>query len=229
MRGDLKVFAADQEQLEALERRMAELGYLEGRKMGMVFNLLRANDLVWPYIISNYLKGEQPFPFDLLYWNSDSTRMPAANHSYYLRNCYLENRLSKGTMELDGVHLDLHKVTGAGLQSGDARGPHRAGEVGARRLRLLRRPDATCGRGLGPHRRHRQSAGQAEVPVLDRPASPTVDDVDAWLARRPRPGLVVAATGSVDEEDFDRVRSARRASPAPRPASRRPRTRPAAM
>jgi polyhydroxyalkanoate synthase len=108
--GDLKVFAADKEQLEALDRRMAELGYLEGKKMGMVFNLLRANDLVWPYIISNYIKGEQPFPFDLLYWNSDSTRMPAANHSYYLRNCYLENRLSSGTMELDGITLDLAKV-----------------------------------------------------------------------------------------------------------------------
>jgi polyhydroxyalkanoate synthase len=107
--GDLKVFASDEQQLEALERRMAELGYLEGKKMGMVFNLLRANDLVWPYIISNYLKGEQPFPFDLLYWNSDSTRMPAANHSFYLRSCYLENRLSKGTMELDGERLDLSK------------------------------------------------------------------------------------------------------------------------
>lgn len=109
--GDLKMFTSEPEQVEAIERRMAELGYLEGKKMATVFNFLRSNDLVWPYIISNYLKGEQPFPFDLLYWNSDSTRMPAANHSYYLRNCYLENRLSKGEMILDDVRLDIKKVT----------------------------------------------------------------------------------------------------------------------
>ncbi|MGB8529434.1 MAG: class I poly(R)-hydroxyalkanoic acid synthase, partial [Rhodoplanes sp.] len=108
--GDLTLFTAEPAQVEAIERRMAELGYLEGKKMATVFNFLRSNDLVWPYIISNYLKGEQPFPFDLLYWNSDSTRMPAANHSYYLRNCYMENKLSKGEMELDGVRLDLKKV-----------------------------------------------------------------------------------------------------------------------
>jgi polyhydroxyalkanoate synthase len=109
--GDLTLFTAEPAQVEAIERRMAELGYLEGKKMATVFNFLRSNDLVWPYIISNYLKGEQPFPFDLLYWNSDSTRMPAANHSYYLRNCYMENKLSKGEMVLDGVRLDLKKVT----------------------------------------------------------------------------------------------------------------------
>jgi len=109
--GDLTLFTSEPAQVEAIERRMAELGYLEGKKIATVFNFLRSNDLVWPYIISNYLKGEQPFPFDLLYWNSDSTRMPAANHSYYLRNCYLENRLSKGEMELEGVKLDVSKVT----------------------------------------------------------------------------------------------------------------------
>jgi polyhydroxyalkanoate synthase len=109
--GDLTLFTAEPAQVEAIERRMAELGYLEGKKMATVFNFLRSNDLVWPYIISNYLKGEQPFPFDLLYWNSDSTRMPAANHSYYLRNCYMDNKLSTGEMELDGVRLDLKKIT----------------------------------------------------------------------------------------------------------------------
>jgi polyhydroxyalkanoate synthase len=108
--GDLKLFTSDEGQIEAIERRMAEIGYLEGEKMAMIFNFMRSNDLVWPYIISNYLKGEQPFPFDLLYWNSDSTRMPAANHSYYLRNCYLENNLSQGKMEIDGVFLDLKKI-----------------------------------------------------------------------------------------------------------------------
>jgi polyhydroxyalkanoate synthase len=72
--------------------------------------MLRPNDLVWPYMINNYIKGQAPFPFDLLYWNSDSTRMPAANHSFYLRNCYLENKLTKGQMVVDNVRLDLKKV-----------------------------------------------------------------------------------------------------------------------
>ncbi len=107
--GDLQVFV-DEEQISGLEREMTERGYLEGKKMATAFNLLRSNDLIWPYVISNYLKGRTPFPFDLLYWNSDATRMPAANHSFYLRNCYLNNRLSKGEMEIDGVRLNLRKV-----------------------------------------------------------------------------------------------------------------------
>src|SRR5436309_9399879 len=108
--GDLKVFV-DEEQIAALERHMAERGYLEGQKMARAFNLLRSNDLIWPYVISNYMKGKTPIPFDLPYWNSDATRMPAANHSFYLRNCYLENRLSKGTMVIGDGKLDLKKVT----------------------------------------------------------------------------------------------------------------------
>jgi polyhydroxyalkanoate synthase len=107
--GDLKVFV-DEDQIAALERRMKERGYLEGRKMANAFNLLRSNDLIWPYIINNYLKGKAPFPFDLLYWNADATRMPAANHSFYLRNCYLENKLAKGSMSIGGVEIDLRKV-----------------------------------------------------------------------------------------------------------------------
>jgi polyhydroxyalkanoate synthase len=108
--GDLKVFV-DEEQIAAREREMSERGYLEGKKMATAFNLLRSNDLIWPYVINNYLKGKEPPPFDLLYWNSDATRMPAANHSFYLRNCYLENRLSKGDMVLGGRKLDLKSVT----------------------------------------------------------------------------------------------------------------------
>jgi polyhydroxyalkanoate synthase len=107
--GDLKVFV-DEDQVKLLEQRMAERGYLEGRKMATAFNLLRSNDLIWPYVVNNYLRGKEPLPFDLLYWNSDATRMPAANHSFYLRNCYLDNRLAKGEMEIDGVKLDLSKV-----------------------------------------------------------------------------------------------------------------------
>jgi polyhydroxyalkanoate synthase len=107
--GDLLVFV-DEDQISALERDMQEAGVLEGSKMAMAFNMLRSNDLIWSYVVSNYLKGQPPSSFDLLHWNSDATRMPAANHSYYLRNCYLENRLSAGSMVLDNTLLDLSKV-----------------------------------------------------------------------------------------------------------------------
>ncbi|MFC0478828.1 PHA/PHB synthase family protein [Gellertiella hungarica] len=108
--GDLKVFV-DEEQLSALENRMSEHGYLDGSKMAAAFNMLRSSELIWPYFVNNYLKGQEPLPFDLLYWNSDSTRMPAANHSYYLRNCYLNNTLSKGEMMLAGKKLALKDIT----------------------------------------------------------------------------------------------------------------------
>jgi len=108
--GDLKVFV-DEQQVSALEKRMAERGYLDSRSMATVFNLLRSNDLLWPYVINNYLKGKAPFPFDLLYWNSDATRMPAANHSFYLRNCYLDNKLVKGKMTIGNTPIDLKAVT----------------------------------------------------------------------------------------------------------------------
>lgn len=107
--GDLKVFAGEQE-VQNLEASMRKRGYLEGSRMANAFNMLRPTDLIWPYVINVYMKGKAPLPFDLLYWNADSTRMPAANHAYYLRNCYLENKLAKGQMELAGVKLDLKKV-----------------------------------------------------------------------------------------------------------------------
>ncbi|MDP2408775.1 MAG: class I poly(R)-hydroxyalkanoic acid synthase [Pseudolabrys sp.] len=107
--GDLKVFV-DEERIQQLEAHMTEQGYLESSSMANTFNMLRSNDLIWPYVVNNYLKGKKPFPFDILYWNSDATRMPAANHSFYLRNCYLNNTLAKGEMEIAGVTIDLKKV-----------------------------------------------------------------------------------------------------------------------
>jgi len=107
--GDLKVFA-DEEQIDLIERGMKTTGYLDGSKMATAFNMLRASELIWPYFVNNYLKGQDPMPFDLLYWNSDSTRMPAANHSFYLRNCYLKNTLTKGEMVLAGKTLSLKDV-----------------------------------------------------------------------------------------------------------------------
>jgi polyhydroxyalkanoate synthase len=108
--GDLLIFI-DDAQLTALEEMMAEHGYLDGSRMAAVFNMLRPRDLIWPYVVNNYLLGKKPFPFDLLYWNADSTRLPAANHAFYLREFYHLNRLSKGEMELGGVRLDLERVT----------------------------------------------------------------------------------------------------------------------
>jgi polyhydroxyalkanoate synthase len=107
--GDLKVFV-DEEQLSALERRMDERGFLEGGEMASTFNMMRSNDLIWPYIVNNYLKGKKPAAFDLLYWNADATRMPAANHSFYLRSCYLENNLAQGKMTIAGEKLDLRRI-----------------------------------------------------------------------------------------------------------------------
>jgi poly[(R)-3-hydroxyalkanoate] polymerase subunit PhaC len=107
--GDLKVFV-DEDQVAALERRMAERGYLEGKSMVTVFNMLRSNDLLWPYVINNYLKGKAPFPFDLLYWNADATRLPAANHSFYLRNCYLDNKLAKGEVLIADTPIELKAI-----------------------------------------------------------------------------------------------------------------------
>ena len=108
--GELSVFI-DEEQLTALEERMNKKGYLDAREMHTTFNMLRANDLIWSFVINNYLLGKQPFPFDLLYWNADSTRMPAAMHSFYLRKMYQENLLSEpGGITLGGIKIDLRKV-----------------------------------------------------------------------------------------------------------------------
>ncbi len=108
--GELSVFL-DEGQISNLEKKMFERGYLEGSEMAGTFNMLRANDLIWSFVVNNYLMGKDPFPFDLLYWNSDSTRMPAKMHSFYLRNMYLENRLIEpGGIEIDGTPIDLSKI-----------------------------------------------------------------------------------------------------------------------
>ncbi|WP_299373506.1 class I poly(R)-hydroxyalkanoic acid synthase [uncultured Kiloniella sp.] len=108
--GELRVFI-DEEQMEVLEKKMSDRGYLDGAEMGTTFNMLRANDLIWSFVVNNYLRGKTPFPFDLLYWNSDTTRMPAKMHSFYLRNMYLDNKLVEpGGVVLDGVPIDLGKI-----------------------------------------------------------------------------------------------------------------------
>lgn len=109
--GELGVFI-DEEQLAAIEEKMNRQGYLDGADMATTFNMLRANDLIWGFVVNNYLLGNDSFPFDLLYWNSDSTRMPAAMHSFYLRNMYQQNRLIQpGALELGGTPVDLGRIT----------------------------------------------------------------------------------------------------------------------
>ena len=108
--GELGVFI-DEEQLQGLEQRMEKRGFLDGREMATTFNMLRANDLIWSFVVNNYLLGQEPFPFDLLYWNDDSTRMPAKMHSFYLRRMYQANDLCKpGGITLLGTAIDLRKI-----------------------------------------------------------------------------------------------------------------------
>ena len=112
MAGDLAIFTSDAH-LASLEETMAERGYLDGSRLANVFNMMRPKDLIWPYMVNNYLLGKKPFPFDILYWNQDSTRMPAANHKFYLREFYSENRLAKGEMALAGIKPNPKDVTTA--------------------------------------------------------------------------------------------------------------------
>jgi len=108
--GELGVFI-DEEQLDRLDEHMAKQGYLDGSQMAQVFNMLRDNDLIWSFVINNYLMGREPMAFDLLYWNSDSTRMPPMMHSVYLRQMYLENKLVQpGGIKLDGVPIDVRNI-----------------------------------------------------------------------------------------------------------------------
>ncbi len=108
--GELGVFI-DEEQLERLEKYMAVKGYLDGQYMSQVFNMLRENDLIWSFVVNNYLMGREPMAFDILYWNADSTRMPAMMHAFYLRNMYLENKVVQpGGISLAGQPIDLGKI-----------------------------------------------------------------------------------------------------------------------
>jgi polyhydroxyalkanoate synthase len=107
--GDLKIFV-DAEQLKSIEAKMSDTGYLDGAHMATAFNMLRPNDLIWSYWVNNYLKGKEPMAFDLLVWNSDSTRMPAANHRFYLRHCYLQNDLTNDRMTIEGREISLKRI-----------------------------------------------------------------------------------------------------------------------
>ncbi len=136
--GVLDVFI-DENVVRMREAQMGQGGLLKGQELASTFSFLRPNDLVWNYVVGNYLKGETPPPFDLLYWNSDSTNLPGPMYAWYLRNTYFENNLVKPG-KLDGVRREAGPAPGrpAGLHLRLARGPHRAD-----RGRLCQRP-APC-------------------------------------------------------------------------------------
>ena len=187
--------------------------------MANAFNMLRSNDLIWPYVINNYLQGKAPMPFDLLYWNSDATRMPAANHSFYLRKCYLDNTLSKGKMDDRRRQARSREGEGADLQSRHPRGPHRAGEIGRSSAR-----SSSAGRckfvlsGSGHIAGVVNPPGKTQVPVLDRRQAGRRQARSLAEEGEGAPRLVVA--GLVRWIKAQMRRSAARASPAAASSSR---------
>ena len=166
--GELGVFI-DDAQLESLEAMMAEKGYLEGRHMATTFNMLRANDLIWSFVVNNYLLGREPLPFDLLFWNADSTRMPAAMHGFYLRKMYQENLLAQPEgLSLAGVPIDLGRID-IPTYIVATREDHIAPvAVLLRRVRALSGAAPLRARRLRPYRWYHQPAGGRQVRLLDR-------------------------------------------------------------
>ena len=195
--GELGVFM-DEQQLAALEKIMAKRGYLDGAGMAASFNLLRASDLIWSFVINNYLLGKDPFPFDLLYWNSDNTRMPAAMHSFYLRKCYHENVLVRpGGISLGGVPIDLTPDRFAGLLALDQGGPYRPLEEHLRGDPAIPGPEEVRPGGLGPYCRRGQPARIRQIWLLaQRPAAGRPGNL---VRGRPAPRrLVVERLGAVE-------------------------------
>ena len=172
---------------------MKEQGYLEASRMATAFNMLRSNDLIWPYVVNNYLRGKKPFPFDILYWNSDATRMPAANHSFYLRNCYLDNKLTKGEMEIAGVTLDLRKVKVPVYNLAtreDHIAPAKSVLYGSQ---FFGGPVKYVLAGSGHIAGVVNPPGKAEIPVLDRRRRRAAPTSTHWLADGERASRLVVA------------------------------------
>jgi Poly(3-hydroxyalkanoate) synthetase len=165
--GDMAVFI-DEGQLASLERRMRERGYLEARDMAAAFNMLRANDLIWSFVVSNYLLGKEQIPVDLLFWNSDSTRMPAAMHSFYLRKMYQQNLWQNPAASRWRMRRSICRKSGSDLHSGYARRPHCAVEIDLCRDTLVLRADQIRSNRCGPYGWRDQPTGQQIWPLDER-------------------------------------------------------------
>ena len=184
--GELGVFI-DEDQLAGVEEVMSKKGYLDGTEMATTFNMLRANDLIWSFVVNNYLMGKDPFPFDLLFWNADATRMPAAMHSYYLRNMYQKNLLVQPGGLTHRQRADRPAQDhDPGLPAGRQGRPHRARQVGLQGDADLLRAGALHAGGLGPYRRRRQSAARQEVPALAERDGEEPADARRMAGRRAR-------------------------------------------
>ena len=197
--GELGVFI-DEEQVANLERKMNERGYLEGSEMAGTFNLLRANDLVWSFVVNNYLLGKDPFPFDLLYWNADSTRMPARMHSFYLRNMYIKNLLGEpGGIELAGVPIELGEVKVPSYFISTVedhiapwKTTYKARATSAARCASFSAAPATSPASSTRHRRTSITTGRTTPCRI----------ADAWLQRRPSIRARGGKTGSAGSNRF---------------------------
>ena len=166
--GELTLFT-DEQQIADMERQMEEKGYLDATSMAQTFNLMRANDLIWSFVVNNYLMGKEPVPFDLLHWNADSTRMPAEVHRFYLRNMYQKNLLKEpGGISLKGVPIDLRQVHTPVFYL-SAREDHIAPWPNTyAATQRYARPEAVRAGGLGPYRGRGQSRGLDQVWLLDQ-------------------------------------------------------------
>ena len=162
--GELQLFV-DDEQMKLL-RDISSDGVLDAEKMAMSFNMLRASDLIWGFVVNNYLLGKEPFPFDLLFWNSDSTRIPLKMHMYYLERFYRDNALAMGDLILGGGDAGSQQDRHPDLSCRHDRGSHRAAGVGLSRIAPDGRRAAFRARRIGPHRGHREPAVEEEVSAL---------------------------------------------------------------
>ena len=182
--GDLKLFLGD-ETMGLLQQLTTEKGYLDGRYMAATFNLLRGRDLIWSYVVNNYLLGEEPAPFDLLHWNSDTTNLPAGWHRAYLEDLYKGNKLAaKGGISVAGTPVDIDAVEDADLRPGGARGSYRAAAERVEDHGPFRRAETVRACRVRAYRRRGEPSRRAEVPILGQRQA----DLDAGSIRRGRGG-----------------------------------------
>jgi polyhydroxyalkanoate synthase len=211
--GSIEVFI-DEETIDTLEEMMAQQGYLDGKDMGRAFRMLRSNSLIWHYFVHNYLYGETPPPFDVLYWNTDMTRMPSAMHSYYLREFYLNNNLiRKDALRLGGHPIDLGRIRqplyAVGCEE-DHIAPWKATfKIAGKIEATMRYTLSSSGHILGiinppvkPPKRSYWSGATNSVPPEDwhksqrRIEGSWWDDWSAWLARHCGPKVRARTPGS---------------------------------